>query len=114
MSSPPTAYADSLAKTSRNQERPMFASPKGPMVVVACVLFAAGLASPAGIDFVLAAEQPSAKDIIKALKPPSRLTRSLTSPAEAASAAEEARFVDTLRNRATRSLTSDEREKIVS
>jgi outer membrane protein OmpA-like peptidoglycan-associated protein len=82
--------------------------------LVACVTLAAGLALPAGIGFVLAAEQPSAQDIIKALKPP-RITRSLsTTPADAARDAEETRFIDTLRNRTTRSLTSDERDKVAS
>ena len=91
----------------------MSASPKGLVVNLACVVLAAGLALPAGIGFVLAAEQPSAEQIIKALKP-ARVTRSLTSPADAARAAEEARFVDSLRNRTTRSLSTDEREKIVA
>ena len=77
-------------------------------------LVVAVLATPIGIGFALAAEQPSAQDIIDALKPP-RITRGLTtSPAGAARAAEESRFVDTLRNRTTRSLTTEEREKIAS
>ena len=64
------------------------------------------LALPAGIGFALARQQPSAEQIIKALKPP-RVTRGLsTSPADTARAAEETRFIDTLRNRTTRSLTS--------
>ncbi|MCC6778706.1 MAG: OmpA family protein [Hyphomicrobiales bacterium] len=62
----------------------------------------------------IAAEQLSAEDIIRALKPP-RVTRGLTaSPAEAATNAEQSKFIDGLRNRATRSLSNDEREKIVS
>ena len=82
--------------------------------LVACVALAAGLALPTGIGFAFAAEQPSAEQIIKALKPP-RITRGLTtSPADAARAAEETRFVDTLRNRTTRSLSTDERDKIAS
>jgi hypothetical protein len=76
------------------------------------VLVAAVLALPIGVGSAPAAEQPSAQDIIDALKPP-RITRGLTtSPAGAARAAEDARFMDTLRNRPTRSLTTDEREKI--
>lgn len=79
-----------------------------------CIVVAAGLAFPAGLGAVLAAEQPSADDIIKALKPP-RITRSLTtSPADAARKAEEARFVNSLRNRPTRSLTTAERDQIVT
>ena len=77
-------------------------------------LVAAVLALPIGVGTAPAAEQPSAQDIIDALKP-ARITRGLTtSPAGAARAAEDARFMDTLRNRPTRSLTTDEREKIAS
>lgn len=73
----------------------------------------AGLALPAAGP-VFAAEQPSAEQIIKALKP-ARLTRGLSaSPADTARSAEEARFVDSLRNRTTRSLTTTEREQITS
>ena len=69
-----------------------------------------GLALSSG--FAFAAEQRSAEDIINALKPP-RVTRGLTtSPASAARAADETRFIATLRNRPTRSLSTDEREKI--
>lgn len=54
------------------------------------------------------------EEIINALKPP-RITRNLTtSPADAARKAEEARFVDGLRNWLTRSLTTAEREQIVT
>jgi outer membrane protein OmpA-like peptidoglycan-associated protein len=81
---------------------------------LACMVLAAGLALPTSIGLALAAEQPSAEQIIKALKP-AKVTRGLTtSPADAARAAEEARFIDTLRNRPTRSLTTVEREQIVS
>jgi outer membrane protein OmpA-like peptidoglycan-associated protein len=91
----------------------MSAGPKGLKINLACVVLAVGLALPAGLGVALAAEQPSADQIIKALKP--KVTRSLSaSPAEAARSAEEARFVDTLRNRTTRSLTTTEREQIVS
>lgn len=83
-------------------------------ISLTCIVVAAGLAFPAGLGGVLAAEQPSADDIIKALKPP-RITRSLTtSPADAARKAEETRFVNSLRNRPTRSLTTAEREQIVT
>jgi outer membrane protein OmpA-like peptidoglycan-associated protein len=81
---------------------------------LACIMLAAGLALPAGLGIGLAAEQPSPEDIIKALKPP-RITRGLTaSPGDAARRAEETRFVNTLRNRPTRSLTTTEREQIAS
>ncbi len=79
-----------------------------------CLVLAAALALPTGIGFALAAEQPSAEQIIRALKPP-RVTRGLTtSPADTARANENERFVETLRNRATRSLTTDERSRIAS
>ena len=63
---------------------------------------------------VFAAEQRSANDIINALKSP-RVTRGLTtSPADAARAADETQFIDALRNRPTRSLSTEERDKIAS
>jgi outer membrane protein OmpA-like peptidoglycan-associated protein len=92
----------------------MSANPNSLKLNLACMVLAAGLAVPASIGLALAAEQPSAEQIIKALKP-AKLTRGLTtSPADAARAAEDARFIDTLRNRTTRSLTTVEREQIVS
>jgi outer membrane protein OmpA-like peptidoglycan-associated protein len=64
--------------------------------------------------FAFAAEQRSAEDIINALKPP-RVTRGLTtSPSDAARAADETKFIGALRNRATRSLSTEERDKIAS
>jgi outer membrane protein OmpA-like peptidoglycan-associated protein len=91
----------------------MSANP-GCMKKLACLVLAAGLALPAGIGCALAQQQPSAEQIIKALKP-QRLTRGLsTSPADAARADDESRFIETLRNRATRSLSANERDKIVS
>ena len=92
----------------------MSASPKRLKINLACIVLAAGLALPAGAGTALAAEALSADQIIRALKPaPQRLTRGLTAP-DPARAAEQARFVDTLRNKVSRSLTSDEREKVVS
>jgi outer membrane protein OmpA-like peptidoglycan-associated protein len=79
---------------------------------LARIALAAGLALPVGAGVAFAAEQKSADDIIQALKPAKRITRSLTAPAATARSAEDARFVDSLRNRTTRSLTTDEREKI--
>jgi outer membrane protein OmpA-like peptidoglycan-associated protein len=85
---------------------------------LACLVLAASLVSPLGIGVVRAFEQPTAEEIIKALKPAPKVTRGLTaspaSPAESARKAEDARFVDTLRNRTTRSLSGTEREKIAS
>jgi outer membrane protein OmpA-like peptidoglycan-associated protein len=81
---------------------------------LACMIVAIGLAMPAGFGVAVAAEERSAGEIIKALKP-ERLTRGLTtSPADAARNAEEAKFVNTLRNRQTRSLSTTEREQITS
>jgi outer membrane protein OmpA-like peptidoglycan-associated protein len=84
-------------------------------IALAGLVLAAGLAPPLGIGIALAGEQPSAEQIIKALKPAGKVTRSLTaSPADVARISEDTRFVDTLRNRTTRSLTGEEREKIAS
>ena len=74
---------------------------------------AAALVLPAGV--AMAQSNPSSQQIIDALKPKAPLTRSLSvSPADQAKKAETDKFVNTLRNRPTRSLSSDEREKIVS
>jgi outer membrane protein OmpA-like peptidoglycan-associated protein len=81
---------------------------------LACIMLAAGLALPAGLGVGFAAEQPSPEDIIRALKP-AKMTRGLSaSPGDTARRAEEARFVNSLRNRPTRSLTTTEREQIAS
>jgi outer membrane protein OmpA-like peptidoglycan-associated protein len=72
------------------------------------------VALPTGTGLARAAEQPSAEQIIRALKPP-RITRGLSSaPRDTARAVEDQRFIDTLRNRTTRSLTTDERSRIAS
>jgi outer membrane protein OmpA-like peptidoglycan-associated protein len=69
-----------------------------------------GLALPWSVGIAHAGQQLSAEDIIKALKPVSKITRSLT----LARNTENTHFVDTLRNRPTRSLTSTERDRIAS
>jgi outer membrane protein OmpA-like peptidoglycan-associated protein len=80
---------------------------------LACSLVATGLALATGTGSALTAEQPSVVQIIKALTP--NLTRSLTTaPAESARNADETQFLDSLRNRTTRSLTLNEREKIAT
>jgi outer membrane protein OmpA-like peptidoglycan-associated protein len=80
---------------------------------IACSVIAAGLALPAG--FAFAAEPVSADSIIKALTPKRSATRSLSiSPADQTREAETKKFVDTLRNRPSRSLSSSEREQIVA
>jgi outer membrane protein OmpA-like peptidoglycan-associated protein len=78
------------------------------------MILAVGLALPSGLGVALAAEERSADEIIKALKP-QRITRGLTtSPADAARNAQETKFVNSLRNRPTRSLTVAERDQISS
>jgi outer membrane protein OmpA-like peptidoglycan-associated protein len=92
----------------------MPASVKTLTIRLASMVLAAGLALPASLDVALAEEAPSAEQIIKALKP-ARVTRGVpTSPAEAARRAEEERFINTLRNRSTRGITTTERQQIVS
>jgi outer membrane protein OmpA-like peptidoglycan-associated protein len=84
---------------------------------LSCLLLATGVALATGIGSALTAEQPSVDQIIQALTP-KNLTRSLDSltrtPPESAPNAEETQFLDTLRNRTTRSLTLNEREKIAT
>ena len=76
-------------------------------------VIAAGLVLPGGA--ALAQSSPSSQQIIDALKPKAPLTRSLSvSPAEQAKKAQTDKFVDTLRNRPTRSLSMDERQQIAT
>ena len=80
---------------------------------IAGSVMAAALVMPAGI--ATAQHNPSSQDILNALKPKAPLTRSLSvSPAEQAKKAEQDKFVDTLRNRPTRSLSTDERQQIAT
>jgi outer membrane protein OmpA-like peptidoglycan-associated protein len=92
----------------------MSVNPNRFKIVLVCAALAAVLALPAGTGLAVAAEQRSADEIIKALKPAPRATRGITSSTDAARDADETRFVDTLRNRTTRSLSTDERDKITS
>ena len=74
-----------------------------------------GLALLTGAQFAVAAEKPSTEQIINALTPKKPLTRSLSAaPVDTVQNAEDRKFVNSLRNRTTRSLSSDEREKIVA
>lgn len=78
---------------------------------IACPVAAASLMLFVG--FASAAEQVSKDTIINALTPKKPLARGLSmSPAEQAKEAETKKFVDTLRNRPTRSLSSNERDQI--
>jgi outer membrane protein OmpA-like peptidoglycan-associated protein len=73
----------------------------------------ASLALPAGVCF--AAEKVSSEAILEALTPKRPLTRSLSlSAAEQAREAATRTFVDTLRNRTTRSLSLNERDQIAT
>jgi outer membrane protein OmpA-like peptidoglycan-associated protein len=73
---------------------------------------AAGIAMCLSGGMAIAADNPTEDQILKALTP-KRLTRSLSvSPADTAKAAEEQKFVNQIRNRATRSLSTGEREQI--
>lgn len=77
-----------------------------------------GLVLAAGLAWTGAAlaQDRSSNQIIDALKPKPKLTRSLTAtpPVDAAKKEEETKFVDSLRRRQTRSLTMDERDKIAT
>jgi hypothetical protein len=86
-------------------------APRDHFVGLSGILLAAGLALSSWPS--LAAEQRSADDIINALKSP-RATRGLsTSPADTARA-DESQFLSAVRNRPTRSLSTEERDKIAS
>jgi outer membrane protein OmpA-like peptidoglycan-associated protein len=76
---------------------------------------AAGIALSLSAGLAFAADDATEDQILRALTP-KRLTRSLSGPvpADTAKAAEEAKFVNQIRNRATRSLSSGEREQIAS
>src|ERR1043166_4781069 len=80
---------------------------------IACSITAIGFVLSAG--FASAAEQVSKDTILNALTPPKSSTRGLTmSPEEQAKEAATKKFVDTLRNRQTRSLTMTERDQIAT
>ena len=78
----------------------------------AIAVVGAALSLSAGMSF--AAEDVTSDQILRALAPRKPLTRglSMAPPAEPAVNAAEGKFVDTLRNRTTRSLSSGEREQI--
>jgi outer membrane protein OmpA-like peptidoglycan-associated protein len=80
---------------------------------IAGSVIAAALVLPAGI--AAAQNNPSSQEILNALKPKAPLTRGLTlAPADQAKKVETDKFVDTLRNRPTRSLSTDERQQIAA
>jgi outer membrane protein OmpA-like peptidoglycan-associated protein len=77
-------------------------------------MISVALSLTAGI--AAAAEEMTSDQILRALAPKKPLTRglSMTPPAEPAVNAAEGKFVDSLRNRSTRSLSIGEREQIAS
>ena len=92
----------------------MSAISKRVMWTFSFVVLAAGAISLAGIGVLDAQEARSPEQIIRALKPAAR-TRSLSmSPAETSRAVEEKKFIDGLRGRQTRSLSTDEKDKITT
>src|SRR4051794_30442657 len=86
--------------------------PRNRRIGIARVVLAAGLALFSGLAF--AAEQRSADDIINALKPPPATRGLTTSPAMTARAADDTKFLDAVRHRPTRSLSTEERDRIAS
>lgn len=84
-------------------------------ITIVRTVFAAGIAMSLTAGLAIAADDATEDQILKALTP-KRLTRSLSapSPTETAKAADEAKFVNQIRNRTTRSLSTGEREQIAS
>jgi outer membrane protein OmpA-like peptidoglycan-associated protein len=82
--------------------------------ILSIVTIGAGLIVTA--ERAVAAENVTEDQIVRALAPKKPLTRglSMAPPADPAAAAAEGRFVQTLRNRTTRSLSSTEREEIAT
>lgn len=78
--------------------------------------FIAGAAITFTAGAVIAAEDVTSDQILRALAPTKPLTRglSMAPPAEPAVNAAEGKFVDSLRNRSTRSLSMGEREQIAT
>ena len=108
-------YALSFVMAHSNTRRTKMSKYLGSLKLkMVCSLIAGGLVLSLGMGFAAAGEQPSADQIARSLTP-KKLTRSLSvSPAEAAKAAEEGRFLNELRNRKTRSLSLGEREKVAT
>jgi outer membrane protein OmpA-like peptidoglycan-associated protein len=79
-------------------------------------LLTLGAALSLGLGKAVAADDVTADQIVRALAPKKPLTRGLLSgpQADPAAIAAEGRFVQTIRGRATRSLSSSEREEIAT
>lgn len=81
---------------------------------VAASMVAVGTVLAMSAGMAVAADDVTEGQILRALAPKKPLTRSLsmTPPADTAATAAEGKFVESLRNRTTRSLSSGEREQI--
>jgi len=81
-----------------------------------CTFAAIGLLAGVTTSAARAADDVTEGQILRALTPKKPLTRSLsmTPPAEQAAPTAETKFVDSLRNRTTRSLSSGERQQIAA
>ena len=82
-------------------------------IALAYSVIAGSLAMSLGAGSASAGERPSSGSIVKSLTP-KPLTRSLSGANDATRNAQDGKFVDTLRQRPTRSLTESEREKIAT
>ncbi|MGM4894487.1 OmpA family protein [Tardiphaga sp. 839_C3_N1_4] len=93
---------------SNTSARPGFKALRTIAMISVALSLTAGIAA--------AAEEVTSDQILRALAPKKPLTRglSMTPPAEPAVNAAEGKFVDSLRNRSTRSLSIGEREQIAA
>ncbi|MGM4920580.1 OmpA family protein [Tardiphaga sp. 813_E8_N1_3] len=93
---------------SNTSARPSFKALRTIAMISVALSLTAGIAA--------AAEEVTSDQILRALAPKKPLTRglSMTPPAEPAVNAAEGKFVDSLRNRSTRSLSIGEREQIAA
>jgi outer membrane protein OmpA-like peptidoglycan-associated protein len=96
------------APMSNTSARPGFKALRTIAMIGVALSLTAGIAA--------AAEEVTSDQILRALAPKKPLTRglSMTPPAEPAVNAAEGKFVDSLRNRSTRSLSIGEREQIAA
>jgi outer membrane protein OmpA-like peptidoglycan-associated protein len=96
------------APMSNTSARPGFKALRTIAMISVALSLTAGIAA--------AAEEVTSDQILRALAPKKPLTRglSMTPPAEPAVNAAEGKFVDSLRNRSTRSLSIGEREQIAA
>jgi outer membrane protein OmpA-like peptidoglycan-associated protein len=100
------------------QERPAMSKMSGTKTLTAVFsIVTIGAALSIGVGKAVAADDVTEDQILRALAPKKPLTRSLSAGSQAepaAAAAAEGRFVQTIRGRATRSLSVSEREEIAT